>query len=421
MWMPASKRAWQSIRWRVEYGTTLGICKNGIGQYSHEQGPVIPYYAGHYHWGIIGDSDHVGGQWSQDGDGAGADSCGGQIYIYVNSNLEEVPVITEADREAIRMLDGVKGCTSTAGNMLNSVTTGKGTFDAIVNYADPDDEFSNNSVMACGHWYTWDDFYAGNDVAVISEADAVRMFGTTDVIGLTFEMDDGDVIKNMRIVGVKKSIDGAFVATGYGDAYLDINVPYTSDSYWAQFNDFDNVYVFSQNSSGTKEIAQEVKGLLEARHGMTGQDAFLIEDFESQMASVMQVLSMITIFIMLVAAISLLVGGIGVMNIMLVSVTERTREIGIRKALGARTKSILVQFLAESAIITGIGGVIGIVLGIGGAYAICALPMVSFSPSVSMATVLTATIFSCGVGIFFGIYPARKAAHLSPIEALRRN
>mgnify|MGYP001020737316 CR=1 FL=1 len=322
--------------------------------------------------------------------------AGGQIYIYVNSNLEEVPVITEADREAIRMLDGVKGCTSTAGNMLNSVTTGKGTFDAIVNYADPD-EFSNNSVMACGHWYTWDDFYAGNDVAVISEADAVRMFGTTDVIGLTFEMDDGDVIKNMRIVGVKKSIDGAFVATGYGDAYLDINVPYTSDSYWAQFNDFDNVYVFSQNSSGTKEIAQEVKGLLEARHGMTGQDAFLIEDFESQMASVMQVLSMITIFIMLVAAISLLVGGIGVMNIM------------------------LVQFLAESAIITGIGGVIGIVLGIGGAYAICALPMVAFSPSVSMATVLTATIFSCGVGIFFGIYPARKAAHLSPIEALRRN
>ena len=214
---------------------------------------------------------------------------------------------------------------------------------------------------------------------------------------------------------------GADVATGYGDAYLDINVPYTSDSYWAQFNDFDNVYVFSQNSSGTKEIAQEVKSLLEARHGMTGQDAFLIEDFESQMASVMQVLSMITIFIMLVAAISLLVGGIGVMNIMLVSVTERTREIGIRKALGARTKSILVQFLAESAIITGIGGVIGIVLGIGGAYAICALPMVAFSPSVSMATVLTATIFSCGVGIFFGIYPARKAAHLSPIEALRRN
>ena len=120
--MPASKRAWQSIRWRVEYGTALGICKNGFGQYSHEQRPVVPDYAGHYHWCIIGDSDHVGGQWSQDGDGAVA---GGQIYIYVNSNLEEVPVITEADREAIRMLDGVKGCTSTAGNMLNSVTTGK--------------------------------------------------------------------------------------------------------------------------------------------------------------------------------------------------------------------------------------------------------------------------------------------------------
>ena len=344
--------------------------------------------------------------------------AGGQIYIYVNSNLEEVPVITEADREAIRMLDGVKGCTSTAGNMLNSVTTGKGTFDAIVNYADPDDEFSNNSVMACGHWYTWDDFYAGNDVAVISEADAVRMFGTTDVIGLTFEMDDGDVIKNMRIVGVKKSIDGAFVATGYGDAYLDINVPYTSDSYWAQFNDFDNVYVFSQNSSGTKEIAQEVKGLLEARHGMTGQDAFLIEDFESQMASVMQVLSMITIFIMLVAAISLLVGGIGIMNMMLTSVTERTVEIGLKKAIGAEPGQIQLQFLIESFLLSMAGGMIGVLLGIALSAILCSVMGTAFS--LSYSAIALGVGFSAAVGIIFGWSPARKASKLSPIDALRR-
>ena len=345
--------------------------------------------------------------------------AGGQIYIYSNSNLDgEIPMITEEDREALRNLEHVKGASSAA-SMWTQVKTGKGNFEAIVDYANPDYKYATNPTMLSGQWFSWDDYNARRDVAVISEESAIQMFGTADVVGLTFEMDDGGEIKDMKVVGVKKSLNGTFVSTGYGN-YLDISVPMSSDSYWAEYNDFESVYIFADGGS-TREIADQAIRLLESRHGVYGENAFLMEDFESEMASVMQVVDMITVFIMLVAAISLLVGGIGVMNIMLVSVTERTREIGIRKALGARTRSILIQFLAESAIITGIGGLIGIVLGVGGAYGICSLPIVGFPPAISVSAVALATTFSCAVGIFFGIYPAKKAAHLSPIEALRRN
>ena len=146
-----------------------------------------------------------------------------------------------------------------------------------------------------------------------------------------------------------------------------------------------------------------------------------MQDYNDQMGQVNSMLGMITGFISFVAGISLLVGGIGVMNIMLVSVTERTREIGIRKSLGAKTSSITLQFLAESAIISCIGGLIGVVIGIGLAHAICSVPTLGFPPGIHVSTILFATLFSSGIGIFFGLYPARKAAKLSPIEALRRN
>ena len=143
----------------------------------------------------------------------------------------------------------------------------------------------------------------------------------------------------------------------------------------------------------------------------------MMQSFTDVTAQFDTILSFITVFISFVAAISLLVGGIGVMNIMLVSVTERTREIGIRKALGARTASVLLQFLAEAGIITLLGGLIGIALGILGGFGVGMLAGVT--PQVNAGTVIFASLFSCGVGIFFGIYPARKAAKLSPIEALR--
>ena len=128
-------------------------------------------------------------------------------------------------------------------------------------------------------------------------------------------------------------------------------------------------------------------------------------------------MKVLTIFIAGVGAISLIVGGIGVMNIMLVSVTERTREIGIRKSLGAKTRVITMQFLTESVILCLIGGFIGVVLGVAGAFAACSI--IDITPKISIWLILLALLFSSGVGLFFGIYPAKKAAQLSPIDALR--
>jgi putative ABC transport system permease protein len=131
------------------------------------------------------------------------------------------------------------------------------------------------------------------------------------------------------------------------------------------------------------------------------------------------VTSVLTLFLGAIAAISLLVGGIGIMNIMLVSVTERTREIGLRKAIGAKPRAILTQFLIEAVVLSLIGGVLGILIGTGIAFAITLIPDIGFSPEVQISAIVLAVSFSITVGLFFGVYPARRASRLNPIDALR--
>ena len=165
------------------------------------------------------------------------------------------------------------------------------------------------------------------------------------------------------------------------------------------------------------EAQAKIKSVVENVMGLRGESAIKVKSTEGMSTVEETILDVITSVVSLIASISLLVGGIGVMNIMTVSVTERTREIGIRKSLGARTSSILTQFLAEAAILTSIGGIIGIILGL--LFAKIACMVAGFGFVVNPFLIAGVVAISTGIGLFFGIYPARRAAKLNPIDALR--
>jgi putative ABC transport system permease protein len=186
----------------------------------------------------------------------------------------------------------------------------------------------------------------------------------------------------------------------------------------------DVIYVQARSGERMEAATQQVAEVLRERHGIAfrDEDDFFIFSQEEILGLFSQITGILTIFLAAIAGISLLVGGIGIMNIMLVSVTERTREIGLRKAVGAKRRDVLVQFLVEAVMLSMIGGLIGILLGGAGARVISTVAQNAgqeFRALVSLRAVLIATIFSAAVGLFFGIYPARRASRLNPIDALR--
>lgn len=356
-----------------------------------------------------------------------SDIGGGQVYIYVSDDaITEQEWITPEDINAVRELESVEGV-NVAESYNGETVTGKGTFNLMVTAEGPDPKMVNNADMKYGNYFGEQEVEEAKPVCVISDADAKRLFGTDDVVGMSLDITCYDVTKSFRIAGVTtQKENGTFVSYTYEGMPVTVNIPYSAmNELVGDVDYFYSMTVQVDTSLDSQKVANEIVHLLEKNHQSAGDDYFQIQNFQDVMKSMNQMLGMVTAFISFVAGISLLVGGIGVMNIMLVSVTERTREIGIRKSLGAKTSSIMMQFLAEAAILTVIGGVIGIILGIIGAYGICSVISTSMqmtiSPGISLSTILFATLFSCAVGVFFGIYPARKAAKLSPIEALRRN
>ena len=344
--------------------------------------------------------------------------AGGLIGIYVNNEQSKEKIyFDEDDFDAIReKIDGVKGVTPVY-TLYGSVVGKKGEFTAYTSGGSESMEFYQTEPIVDGRYFTAADYYAGNRVCVITQQAAKKLFGTTDVIGMSIEVTLSGTTQDLTIVGIRQDSASAMFSM-YGNM-INIEVPLNllSMSFGLYFDGFTDFYVISELPSMNTQITQSVVRLMESRHNVRNQGVIMVQNMQDQISQINSVMGSISIFVVIVAAISLLVGGIGVMNIMLVSVTERTREIGIRKSLGAITGSILLQFLSESAIITLLGGLIGIVLGVAGAQAIGGA--IGFSARISAVTVLGASAFSAAVGIFFGIYPARKAAKMSPIEALR--
>lgn len=346
--------------------------------------------------------------------------AGGQIYIYSYGNNDEGISVEFTNDDIAAIMDKVPNvkAVTPSWSFGNGVVTGrKGEFSSSASFGMAGLEYSSSDPIIKGRYFTDNDYYSANKVCVITESSAKTLFGTTNVIGMTLDYTLYGVTQEFTIVGIRK--DNASMLSGMmmGDRVTmeaPLSVITSSYGFYVSMSD---LLIISDGAEYATQVASDTVRLMENRHNVRGKNAIQVENFNDYMSQMDQILSYITVFVVFVAAISLLVGGIGVMNIMLVSVTERTREIGIRKALGARTGSILMQFLSESAIITLLGGIIGILIGILGAVGVCSL--IGFSAKVSLSTVLGASMFSSAVGIFFGIYPARKAAKLSPIEALR--
>ena len=245
-----------------------------------------------------------------------------------------------------------------------------------------------------------------NRVAIIGSKVAEELFDDEPPLGKEIYIDG----YKFKVVGILESASGSVLS----DSSELIIIPLQTIQRMAKISEISTYYV----QAASKETVDSAVAIIEdfLTQKLSESDSFTVFSLTQILDSVNVIAQTFTLVLAGIAGISLLVGGIGIMNIMLVSVSERTREIGIRKAIGAKKRDIMSQFLIESSIVSGLGGVIGIILGVQGAKLIISL--MDIQPTISPKTVIIAFVFSVCIGIVFGMYPANKAANLKPIDAL---
>ena len=329
----------------------------------------------------------------------------------VRPSAGSMKTLKVSDYEAIAKLDGVKAASPMTNGSYVVIYQNKNWTTSVsgvnANFLDV-----NNWTMTSGRFFSDKNVQNRERVAVVGQTVVKNLFADEDPVGKEIR------VKNIpfRVIGVLKSKGNGTMGNDQDDTVL---IPYTTSMERVEGIDYLRmVYVVAKDDEGIDRLQADIENLLRVRHNIkdTNLDDFNIQNMKSIMETVAQTTGTFTLFLGAVAAISLVVGGIGIMNIMLVSVTERTREIGVRKALGATYSVIVTQFLIEAVVISLMGGFIGIAFGIGASKVI---GMVSgMSTVVSVPTIIMSFAFSMAIGLIFGIYPARKAAKLNPIDAL---
>lgn len=265
--------------------------------------------------------------------------------------------------------------------------------------------------IAKGSLFNEQDIIDKNKVIVLGSEAAKKLFGSKSPIGRTLTISDA----SYKIIGVLKEK----VESGFGNPNVQSFIPYPAAQEAFKAETFGSMTAVAVSDTKVKAAKDDIMKTIMKNHKI---DNIKLADFgvtssADLLSTVSSIMSIMTSLLAGIAAISLLVGGIGIMNIMLVSVTERTREIGLRKAVGAKTRDVLAQFVIEAVLLTVTGGVLGI--GFGMLLGKAAASMMGFEPIVTANAVFLAVGVSTAVGLIFGIYPAAKAARLDPIDALR--
>jgi putative ABC transport system permease protein len=346
------------------------------------------------------------------------------LFVFSGNMQEEVrnaKPLTTRDVEALSDVFQAPNVAAVAPLIQGSreVTYRREKKSTTINGVTPDYLRVRNMDLLEGGFFTEEHMLGRASVAVIG----------TDVADSLYGRRDGLIGESLRIEGQPFRIIGVLTPKGggaFGSEDDVILLPFSTAQtriIRRSRERVDLILVEATSSETVKMAADEVSLILRQRHRTgLGPDDFSVLSQEDFVATARTITSVLTIFLGGIAGISLLVGGIGIMNIMLVSVTERTREIGLRKAIGARRRDILIQFLTESSLLSLIGGLIGIGLGWLIAYIVGLIAKANgtdLTPAVGLDAILLATLFSTAVGLFFGIYPANRAADLEPVEALR--